>query len=80
MDLKIYITPENHWCKKLKDWLKKKKLSFEECDVEESDHFRDEMLEKSGQLAIPVTDFNGQIIIGFNEPALEEAAKKAIKR
>ena len=77
MDIKLYLTPTDPWCKKTKEWLKKKKVSFEECDVEESDKFRDEMLEKSGQLAIPLIDFDGKIIIGFQEKALEEALKNA---
>ena len=77
MDIKLYLTPTDPWCKKAKEWLKKKKVSFEECDVEESDKFRDEMLEKSGQLAIPLIDFDGKIIIGFQEKALEEALKNA---
>ena len=77
MDIKLYLTPTDPWCKKAKEWLKKKKLSFEERDVEESDKFRDEMLEKSGQLAIPLIDFDGKIIIGFQEKALEEALKNA---
>ena len=78
MDIKIYTTPIDPWCKKLKEWLKKKKLGFEEYDVSESDKHRDEMLEKSGQLAIPLIDIDNTIIVGFNEAALEEALKKAI--
>ena len=79
MNIKIYITPTCHWCKKLKSWLKKKKLQFEEFDVAESQNsqFRDDLLEKSSQLAVPVIDIDGEIIIGFDEKKLLEVIKKA---
>lgn len=78
MQIKIYIAPACPWCKKLKDWLKRKRIPFEECDVSESQNgrFRDELIEKTGQLAVPVADINGEISIGFNEQKLEETIKK----
>ena len=77
MNIKLYITPTCPWCQKVKEWLKKKKVAFEEHDVAESDQARAEMIEKSGQMAIPVIDIDGEIIIGFNEKKLEEALSKA---
>lgn len=78
MKIKIYITPTCSWCVELKQWLKKKKLSYEEFDVYESQNsqYRDELLEKSAQLAVPVIDIEGEIIVGFNEKKLEEALNK----
>lgn len=75
MEVKIYITPTCKWCQKLKEWLKKKKISFQECDVAESQNkiFRDELIQKSGQLAVPVIDIDGKIIVGFDEKELEKA-------
>ena len=77
MEIKIYMTPTCPWCKKTMEWFKKKKIKFEECDVAESQNgrFRDEVLEKTGQLAVPVIDVDGKIVIGFNEKELEEAIK-----
>ena len=81
MEVKIYTIPTCSWCVKGKEWLKKKKISFQECNVAESQNsqFRDEILEKSGQVSVPVFDFNGEIIVGFNEKRLEEALEKAKK-
>ena len=64
MKIKIYTTPTCSWCKKLKEWLKKKKLPYEDCDISESQNktFRDELLDKSGQLAVPMIDIDGKII------------------
>ncbi|PIZ52095.1 NrdH-redoxin [Candidatus Woesearchaeota archaeon CG_4_10_14_0_2_um_filter_33_13] len=77
MEVQIYTTPVCPWCKKVKDWLKKKKVSFIEHDVSESDKARDDMIEKSGQMAVPVIDIDGKIIVGFNEQKLEDALKKS---
>lgn len=77
MGIIIYTTPTSQWCTELKNWLKKKKISFEERNVIESDNWRDELIEKSSQLATPVVDINGEIVIGFHEKKLEAALKKA---
>ena len=77
MEIKIYITPTCPWCKKLKEWLKKKKLAFVEFDIIESDKHRDEVLDKTGRMAVPVIDIDGTIISGFDEKALEQAISKA---
>ena len=69
MEIQIYTTPTCPWCKKLKVWLKKKKLEYEEKDISESQNKlnRDEILDKSGQMAVPVIDIDGKIIVGFDE-------------
>jgi glutaredoxin 3 len=77
MDIKIYTTPTCTWCIKLKEWLKKKKVSFQDLEVTESDTWRDELIEKSAQMATPVIDIDGEIIIGFDEKKLEAAINKA---
>lgn len=78
MKIKIYTTPTCPWCKKLKDWLKKKKLPYEDCDISESQNkiFRDELLEKSGQLAVPLVDIDGKIVVGFDEKLLGKLTAK----
>ncbi|MBS3126796.1 glutathione S-transferase N-terminal domain-containing protein [Candidatus Woesearchaeota archaeon] len=77
MEIKIYTTPTCSWCVKLKEWLKKKKYAFQELDVTEEDEYSDEMLAKSGQLAVPVIDIDGKIIVGFHEQKIEEAIAKS---
>ena len=77
MAVKTYTRPQCPWCKKLKDWLKANKIKYEDFDVAESQNgqFRDEMINKSGQLAVPVIDIDGKIIVGFNEKELQKALK-----
>lgn len=77
MDIKVYTTPYCTWCKQLKEWLKKNKLSFQELDISENDNYRDEVIEKSGQMAVPMIDIDGKIIVGFDEKALIEATAKS---
>ena len=76
MEIQVYTTPTCPWCQKLKAWLKKKKLSFIEHDITESDKARDDALEKSSQLGVPVTDIDGKIVVEFNEKELENALKE----
>ena len=80
MEIKVYSTPNCPWCKKLKDWLKSKKLAFQDIDVTESGTARDEMIEKSGQMGVPViliknTD-KEEVVVGFTEAKLDAAIKK----
>lgn len=81
MDFKIiiYTTPTCSWCGQLKAWLKKKRLAFEDRDVTEEEKYCDELIEKSGQMAVPVIDIEGKILIGFDEKVLEKAIETAKK-
>lgn len=76
MEVTIYTTPTCAWCKKLKEWLKKNKVSYQEHDVIESDDAREIMIDKSGQMAVPVIEMAGEIIVGFDEARMEEILKK----
>jgi len=50
----------------LKNFLKERGFEFEDIDVSQSQKLLDEMVEKSGQMGVPVVDINGEIIIGFD--------------
>jgi glutaredoxin 3 len=75
MKIITYTIPTSPWCEDLKAWLKSNKIKYEDRDLAESQNkiFRDEMLEKSGQLAVPVIDIEGKILIGFDEKDLKKA-------
>jgi len=75
MTVKVYSTPTCPWCKKTKEFLKENKIKFEEIDVSNDEKASKEMIEKSGQMGVPVTDVNGTIIVGFNESKLKSALK-----
>ena len=75
MGVKIYSTPTCPWCKKTKEFFKANKVKFTDVDVSSDDKASKEMVEKSGQMGVPVIDINGKIIVGFDEEKLKEALK-----
>jgi len=76
MKIKVYSTPTCPWCHRAKEFLKEKGIKFEDIDVSKDKKAAAEMVEKSGQMGVPVLDINGKIIIGFDEPAIEKALQK----
>ena len=73
MNVKIYTTKTCPWCKKTKGYLNEKNVSYETVDVGENKEAANEMIEKSGQMGVPVTDINGTIIVGFDKDAIDKA-------
>jgi glutaredoxin 3 len=73
--IKVYSTPTCPWCHRLKDFLKEKKIEFQDFDVSKDVNARNEMIQKSGELGVPQADINGKWIVGFDKPAIEEALK-----
>ena len=75
MIVKVYSTSSCPYCDMLKDFLKKNNVKFEDIDVSRDIKATQEMVEKSGQMGVPVTEINGKMIVGFNVTALKEALK-----
>lgn len=75
MSVKIYSTPDCPWCKRVKKFLKENNIEFKDIDVSSDEKAQKEMVEKSGQQGVPVIDFNGEIIVGFDEDKLKEILK-----
>lgn len=73
--MKVYSTSTCYFCVKLKEFLKENKIPFEDVDVNEDRKAAMEMIQKSGQTGVPVSDINGEIIIGFDVPKLKKALK-----
>lgn len=71
-NVKIYSTPACPWCHKAKDFFTKNEIVFKDINVADDDVARDDMVEKSGQMGVPVIDIDGTIIIGFDESKLKE--------
>ena len=72
----IYTTPTCVYCKIAKEYFQKENLDYREIDVVTDDAAREEMVEKSGQMGVPVIDVNGTILVGFNKKEVEEALGK----
>ena len=66
----IYTTPSCVYCKMTKEFFKEHNVQYKEMNVAEDDKAREEMVDKSHQLGVPVTDIDGNIVIGFDEKEL----------
>ena len=70
--IKIYSTPSCPYCHMLKQYLDEKGFEYEDIDVAAVTEAREEMVEKSGQLGVPVSDIDGKIVVGFNRDKVNE--------
>jgi glutaredoxin-like YruB-family protein len=68
----IYSTPTCPYCVYAKNFFKEKGVSFEDVDVSRDRTRAMEMVEKSGQMGVPVIDIGGKIIVGFQPTVFEE--------
>lgn len=68
----IYTTPTCAYCKMTKAYFKKHNIAYEEKDVANDSAMAEEMVKKSGQMAVPVIDIDGQITVGFDRARLSE--------
>ncbi len=73
MTIKVYSTPTCPYCRVVKDFLKQNKIEFEDIDVATNTEAAKEMVEKSGQMAVPVLDIDGTIIVGADLKAIKKA-------
>ncbi len=71
--VKLYTTSTCPYCDMVKDFLKNKNVNYEELNVAEDEKARQDMIDKSHQMGVPVLDINGTIIVGFNRPEIEKA-------
>ena len=71
--VKVYSTKTCPWCHKVKEFLNEKKVKFEDIDVGADQKAANDMVEKSGQMGVPVVDIDGTIIVGFDKEAIEKA-------
>ena len=72
MKVKVFSTPSCPYCVTLKEFLKEYNIEFEDIDVSQDKTALDEMVEKSGQMGVPVVDIDGHIIIGFDKEKISQ--------
>ena len=56
-----------------KDFFDKNGVQYEEHNVQDDLKARQEMVERSHQLGVPVIDIDGEIFVGFDRAALAKA-------
>ena len=55
-----------------KKYFQDNKVTFEEYDVASNTQSREEMIQKTGQMGVPVIDIDGEITIGFDQARLKQ--------
>jgi glutaredoxin len=55
-----------------KNYLKQNNVTFDDVDVSKDREQAMDMIKKSGQRGVPVIDYDGEIIIGFDKKRLSE--------
>lgn len=68
----IYSTPSCHFCHLAKDFFKANNVIYTEYDVASDTTKRGEMVEKSGQMGVPVIIIDSEIVVGFNQPKVAQ--------
>jgi glutaredoxin 3 len=66
----IYSTPSCHFCHMAKDFFKENNVAYTEYNVAGDAEKRQEMMDKSGQLGVPVILIGPELVIGFNKPKI----------
>lgn len=75
MSYTVYSTPTCPFCNQLKAFLDENKVEYTNIDVSADQEKAQEMIQKSGQMGVPVSDIDGEIIIGFDKKKIRELLK-----
>lgn len=73
MSVNVYSTQSCPYCTMVKNYLREKRIAYNDWDVGRDRRKADEMVRKSGQMGVPVVEINGRIIVGFNKTEIDRA-------
>ncbi|PIR69214.1 MAG: NrdH-redoxin [Candidatus Niyogibacteria bacterium CG10_big_fil_rev_8_21_14_0_10_46_36] len=68
----IYTTPSCQYCKMAKAFFQEHNIQYSEYNVATDAEKRNEMIERSGQMGVPVIDVDGNLVVGFNQETLSK--------
>ena len=71
--VRVYSTSTCPYCHRAKQFLKDNNIEFEDVDVAADKEKAEEMVQKTGQMGVPVLDIDGEIIVGFDKEKIEQA-------
>jgi glutaredoxin-like YruB-family protein len=70
--VEIFTTPSCVYCKATKEFFAQNGIQYAEHNVATDLEKRKEMVEKSGQMGVPVILVDGELVVGFDKPRLTE--------
>jgi glutaredoxin 3 len=68
----VYSTQTWPWCHRAKEYLSQKGIEYEDYDVGTDREKAMEMVQKSGQMGVPVIIIDGQVVVGFNQGMIDK--------
>ena len=68
----IYSTPVCHFCHAAKDFFNENNVVFTEFNVATDQDKRQEMIDMTGQMGVPVIRIDDDVIVGFDEEKIKE--------
>jgi glutaredoxin 3 len=71
MCIKLYVISECPYCNMARELLEEKGVDYEEYDILEEDSVARELIQKTGQVIVPVLDIDGVIIGGFDSKEID---------
>lgn len=69
--IKIYSTTWCGYCRMAKNYFDHLGLQYQEINVENDPEKAQEMVDKSGQMGVPVIDIDGSIVVGFDKTTID---------
>ena len=72
MSVTVYTTPTCGFCHQVKAYLHQQGMPFTEYDVSRNQQAAAEMVRLSGQQGVPVVLIDGQVVVGFNRPLIDQ--------
>jgi len=72
-NITIYSATWCAFCHAAKDYLDKKGVAYTDLDIEADRSAAQAVVDKSGQMGIPVLDIDGTIVVGFDRPKIDAA-------
>jgi glutaredoxin 3 len=69
----IYSTPTCTYCTMAKSFFKTHNIAYTEYNVASDLEKRKEMIDKTGQMGVPVISIDSEVLVGFDETKLKSA-------
>ena len=69
----IYSTPTCHFCHMAKDFFSSQNVPFTDYNVATDLEKRKEMVEKSGQMGVPVIFIDDEMMVGFDKHTIAKS-------
>jgi glutaredoxin 3 len=72
MKVTVYSTPTCGYCHQAKQFLSERGVKYTDIDVSKDREAAEQMVNLTGQMGVPVIVIDGEVIVGFNRPRIEQ--------